>query len=279
MTEHVSFSKQLGVVDPEVSRPPRYVDEGVHVSANTETAKSGRVVRQSSIIAARAAQIAAGEPLEIFKVVTEPDDPLAFGEGWHTDLTFLQTPPLAAVLIARQPSSQGTGKTLFLSAFAAYDALSDHTRAALHNCHALHTDQAGRNVWHPAVNHIGGRTGLFVNRHFTKSLKCRPINGSATPDEWEDVGLMEHLFNHLVSHGDTKSGRLEISWSTGDMVIWDERTTQHAAQHDYSGQRREMHRVIISPQPDEQLSRSIDAAGGKADFCSLSSARNDNALL
>ena len=194
MTENVSFSKQLGVVDPEVSRarvvsnpkysltvrpelepilglagPPRYVDEGVHVSANTETAKSGRVVRQSSIIAARAAQIAAGEPLEIFKVVTEPDDPLAFGEGWHTDLTFLQTPPLAAVLIARQPSSQGTGKTLFLSAFAAYDALSDHTRAALHNCHALHTDQAGRNVWHPAVNHIGGRTGLFVNRHFTKS--------------------------------------------------------------------------------------------------------------
>ena len=39
---------------------------------------------------------------------------------------------------------------------------------------------------------------------------------------------------------------LRMEWSREDVMMWDERTTQHAAVHDYFGQHRELHRVLIS---------------------------------
>src|SRR6516165_3886786 len=46
------------------------------------------------------------------------------GGIWHTDLTFLGTPPSACVLRAIDVPDQG-GDTLWASMYAAYDALSD----------------------------------------------------------------------------------------------------------------------------------------------------------
>ncbi|MFB9127430.1 TauD/TfdA family dioxygenase [Paraburkholderia dipogonis] len=49
---------------------------------------------------------------------------------WHTDVTFTATPPLGAVLVARQLPETG-GDTLWASSFAAYDALSDRLKTFL----------------------------------------------------------------------------------------------------------------------------------------------------
>ena len=67
---------------------------------------------------------------------------------------------------------------------------------------------------------------------------------------------------------------LRIDWhSAGDVVMWDERATQHAAVHDYAGHGREMHRVLLASlggDDDAEISPtcSDDADAGVAPNCS-----------
>ena len=49
---------------------------------------------------------------------------------WHTDLTFKQNPPFAAILYAKAIPASG-GDTLWCSMYAAYDALPDGMKADL----------------------------------------------------------------------------------------------------------------------------------------------------
>nr|WP_236646550.1 TauD/TfdA family dioxygenase [Aristophania vespae] len=56
---------------------------------------------------------------------------------WHTDVTFSETPPLGAILVARHLPPLG-GDTLWASASGAYDALSPYMKEHLNNLTALH---------------------------------------------------------------------------------------------------------------------------------------------
>ena len=59
-------------------------------------------------------------------------------DTWHTDMTFLERPPLGSVLRARVVPETG-GDTLWASLFAAYDALSDRMRTYLDGMTAMHS--------------------------------------------------------------------------------------------------------------------------------------------
>ena len=58
---------------------------------------------------------------------------------WHTDVTFLPTPALGAVLSAKQLPAYG-GDTLWASGIAAFEALSAPLRAMLDGLTATHDD-------------------------------------------------------------------------------------------------------------------------------------------
>lgn len=176
---------------------------------------------------------------------------------WHTDVTFLATPAMGAVLSAQQVPAWG-GDTLWASGGAAYEALSAPLRALLEGLTASHDFtlsfplerfastaedlaryEATRRQ-HPPLSHpvvrthpVSGRKALFVNPGFT-----RRINELS---EAESTAILQLLFAHATRPEFTVRWR----WQAGDVAFWDNRCTQHYAVDDYRPARRVMHRATV----------------------------------
>ena len=191
---------------------------------------------------------------EITSIETRPDD-LPDNDNWHTDVTFIETPPFGAVLTPRTLPSSG-GDTLWGSNVAAYEALSAPIRKLLDGLTAEHSFETGfpRRRWgvgarkekwekavaanppviHPVVRTIeDGRRGLFVNSGFTARI--------LELTEKESDALLAFLFAHLAKPEFTIRWR----WKLGDVAFWDNRLCTHYATLDYLPETRVMHRAAI----------------------------------
>ena len=176
---------------------------------------------------------------------------------WHTDVTFIQTPPAVCILSSKIIPEVG-GDTLWSSGFAAWEALSPRLQSLLEGLTATHDfvhsfpqDRYGntpetREQWliardkNPPVTHpvvrvhpINGKKALFVNENFTTKINELP--------RLESQALLRFLFEHI--------GRPEFtvrwSWQVNDLVIWDNRSTQHYATNDYGKAHRVMQRATV----------------------------------
>ncbi len=178
--------------------------------------------------------------------------------SWHTDVTFVERPPLGSILNAVVIPPSG-GDTLFSSQEAAYDALSDPIKALLEGLTATHdgTHQFGellkvfrkdgdqdwegeqytelKPVSHPVVrtHPESGRKSLFVNPGFTQYIN------ELAPKESEV--LLQFLYAHAVRPEFT----VRYHWTAGDLGFWDNRSTQHSVVGDFGDQHRVIQRVTI----------------------------------
>lgn len=201
------------------------------------------------------------EQPDVIRVVKEADEGAAFnfGGAWHSDFSFQSAPPSFTILAAVDVPRWG-GDTVFASMTAAWSAL-DRTwqdrLAALSAVHTardaysprlqpLHSGMRGMSIvcddsandvhCHPlvTVHPETGRTALFFNRAYV-----RDIDGL---DHADAVEIMNFLHAHTTDARFTYRHR----WLPGDVVAWDNRSTQHLAVNDYGGFRRELHRTTVA---------------------------------
>jgi alpha-ketoglutarate-dependent taurine dioxygenase len=173
---------------------------------------------------------------------------------WHTDITFMERPAMAAMLRAVLVPDAG-GDTMWCDTRAAYDELAEPLRRLCDELTAVHLDEyysrevaEGRgNVWegekltqlppaeHPVVrvHPETGRCNLFVNPKFTLRLRGIP--------RLQSQGLLRVLYDHMTQ----PQFLLRYHWSEGTLGFWDNRTTMHYGIYDYGAQRRIMHRVTL----------------------------------
>jgi taurine dioxygenase len=165
---------------------------------------------------------------------------------------------LYAVEVPMQ-DGQPRGDTVFASTAAAYDALSPEMKARLQGLRAVHSyayryykltdagkerprlseEQTARtpDVVHPVVatHPRTGRKCLFVNEGFTTK-----IVGMA---EDESRRLLDELFAHVRK----PQFLYRHKWAVGDLLMWDNVSTQHFAVADYKlPLRRRMQRTTVT---------------------------------
>lgn len=157
-------------------------------------------------------------------------------DQWHADATFNAEVPLGAVLCMRECPSVG-GDTMFTNSYMAYETLSGGMKKLLDNRRARHDITAEVGTEHPVVvsHPITGKPVLFVNRIFTRGITNLP------PEE--SSAILPFLFNHLTRPEFT----YRHTWDDGDVVIWDNWSTQHYALFDFD-ERRVVHRVSLDGQ-------------------------------
>lgn len=184
--------------------------------------------------------------------------PYVTQEMWHTDFTGRERPTMGSVLYALEVPDAG-GDTIWVSLAAAYDALSQRMKRYLDGMRAEHCtlkafgddirgnlwkDEAGKRrfeqikalapVEHPVIrtHPVSGRKALFVNEGYTTRL--------LGVERKEGNAVLNYLFDHLR----TPEFQIRHHWRKGDLVVWDNRITQHYAVADYDV-RRLLYRITI----------------------------------
>ncbi len=197
----------------------------------------------------------------VMEIIKEPSDKINFGGGWHSDMSFLETPAIGSILYAVEIPEFG-GDTLFASQAAAYEALSDGLKATLGTLNAVHSaskeysaqghsaKKRGSMQVAEADGYVGEYVHPMVLAHPETGCKALYVNPAFTLriDGWkpsESKALLDYLFQHCRYEAFT----CRFTWAKGSVAFWDNRSVWHFALNDYAGQRRHMRRVTVDPWP------------------------------
>ena len=165
---------------------------------------------------------------------------------WHSDVTFEEAPPDATLLYSLEVPKEG-GDTLFSSQHLAYDELDSDLKSMLLDKKAVHSNagvlmlsggdpKKAKTVEHPVFREHPetGKKALYVTEAFVQSIKG--------VDSKESQEILSILYKHACKD----KYIYRHKWLKGDLVVWDNRSVQHFAEHGYGDQTRTMHRLTTS---------------------------------
>jgi len=186
-----------------------------------------------------------------------------FAEGWHTDWSFQEKPPIATCLMAVTIPPEG-GDTYFANQHMAYDAMPDALRSRVEGLIAIHSaeaayapdgmygqdkdeesdrsmriissEEARLKHEHPLVRpHTEtGRPALFSTAGY--------IQGFRGMDKQESDALLAELYYYQTQDKFVYCHK----WQPNMLVMWDNRSLLHRASGGYDGYDRELHRTTVS---------------------------------
>ena len=153
---------------------------------------------------------------------------------WHTDMSYLEQPPIASVLYAREIPAVGAN-TSFADMYAALSEMPLHLRRRIEPLSVLHdsaytsvgtlregadalTDvRQAEGAVHPTIlkHPDSHRDALYLGRRLNASFVGLTLEDSeALLDEvWEYCTQARFIYEHI--------------WQVGDLVMWDNRCTIH----------------------------------------------------
>ncbi|MCD9872335.1 TauD/TfdA dioxygenase family protein [Streptomyces guryensis] len=176
---------------------------------------------------------------------------------WHTDVTFVLNPPQASTLRSITIPPYG-GETLIADSAAAYRQLPDSLRQLADTLWAEHTNdydyaapeeeldeqQAAQRAQftsikyrtvHPVVrvHPLTGERGLFIGGFAQRIVGLSP-------------GESRKILDLLQAYVTRPENILRHRWSENQLVLFDNRITQHYAVDNYDGLPRRLHRVTVA---------------------------------
>ena len=179
--------------------------------------------------------------------------------NWHTDVTFVVNPPQASTLRSIDLPAYG-GETLIASSAGAYRDLPDELRNFADTLWAIHTNDYDYSVpknlehtnaeerrkeftrlkfetAHPVVrvHPLTGERGLFVGG-FAQRLRIVGLSNTESKD----------IIRLLQAYVTRPENVVRVNWEPNQLVLFDNRITQHYAPDNYDGQPRKLNRVTIA---------------------------------
>ncbi|MFL6159683.1 MAG: TauD/TfdA dioxygenase family protein [Marmoricola sp.] len=188
--------------------------------------------------------------------VLDVDSDVNKANEWHTDVTFVVNPPAISTLRSIVIPPYG-GETLIASSAAAYRSLPENLRAWADTLWAVHTnvydyaeprperkasEAAYRETFqsvpyeasHPVVrvHPETGERGLFIGGF------VRGIEGLSTSESRDVLRLLQ-------AHVTRPEHVLRWSWKPGQLLVFDNRITQHYAIDNYDDLPRRLSRITV----------------------------------
>ncbi|MCT4705573.1 TauD/TfdA family dioxygenase [Enterobacteriaceae bacterium H16N7] len=178
-------------------------------------------------------------------------------DSWHTDVTFVEAFPKISILRGVKIPEYG-GDTVWANTATAYEKLPEELKRFAESLRAVHSNDydygAERIV--AEQQRLDHHRKVFVSAVYEAEhpvVHVHPVSG-------EKALLLGHFFKRLSGFSSRESTRLfellqnrviqlentvRWRWQQDDVVIWDNRATQHYAVNDYGNQPRLVRRVTI----------------------------------
>lgn len=182
-----------------------------------------------------------------------------FAEAWHTDWSFLETPPAGTCLYGLVIPPSG-GDTLFANQHRALEEMPADLRRRIEGRRAIHSARAGY-----------ARAGAYGENDKGRAMDIRPsddamatrthpiirvhpetgraalfgcagyVIGVEVMDPIEGVALLGDLYRWQTR----AAFQYRHRWAPGMLVMWDNRSVLHMATGGYQGHARLLHRTTI----------------------------------
>ena len=176
---------------------------------------------------------------------------ISLAQRWHTDSSYRTVPSMGSILHGIEVTKEG-GETCFTNMYMVYDALDPVIKQSIAGCRARHDfghltklapvkpltkeeRQAMPPVWQPMVRKHPwtGRPSLFISPIYNDAIESMNDEKAAEllTELTDFAGREEFVYRH--------------SWTSGDVVMWDNRCTMHRVTPYDLNLRRVMHRNTV----------------------------------